>query len=312
MQDDWIIQYIDLMFGPDHDYETMTQAAKLKFEHMPTQLFKYRSLNSQHTWEALESDTLYVDKTSNQNDKREANIILTRDAEISVQQVVYGNVLKSYGLPLPSTPLSGTEEFMKYVTELFRKRSMINDGPNLIGTSNYQTLKQSLDRAFDVFMDDIRKSVRQMYSICCFSAVNDDDLMWAHYADSTKGCCIEYPFKALGSAHPDVACMFPAIYVEDNRVYMNRYDPEKGADGSVCMFAATLKTSQWAYEKEWRRLYLATDGGKTQSMPEPSAIYMGQDISPEHKKKILELCERRRIKAYQMKYDQSSDRIIFI
>ena len=308
MQDVWISRYVDLMFGPKHTFDTMTEAAKLKFQHMPEKLYKYRSFND-YTWDALETDTLFVNLTSKQNDKREANIIVTHEAEVSVLQQMYDDLRIKYGLP--STSIENPEEFVMVVHDHFRTKALLKGQveADLSKMPIFDTIKEDLIRSFNEFMSGVRRNVREMYSICCFSASNNNDLMWAHYAESFSGCCIEYPFKSLGSDHLHVALMFPAIYVNDNRVYMNYYNPEAGLDGALGMFAATLKQNKWAYEEEWRRLYTAADGGKTHSMIKPTAVYMGENIKTSDKQKLTELCNRRGIELYQMVYDQTSDSI---
>ena len=39
MSEEWLEQYRVQMFGPEHTYDTMTEGAKLKFDHLPDKLF---------------------------------------------------------------------------------------------------------------------------------------------------------------------------------------------------------------------------------------------------------------------------------
>ncbi len=297
------------MFGETHSIQTMEKAAILKYQNMPQKLYKYRAINK-HTWDALKNDVLYVEKTSLQNDLREANIVLTNEAEASVYQRLYDNMKSEYGLP--DAVIRDSNDFISVANQTYKRNISNSDAvPDFKDTPLYKSLKIVLEVSISHLMNDINTQGREMYSICSFSAVNDNDLMWAHYGGSCAGCCIEYDFKKLGSSQEDVQLMFPVLYVDDNRVFVNYYDPEKGLDGSVGMFAATLKNAYWSYEKEWRRLYLGTEGGRVHSMPVPDAIYLGERIDKNNKRMMIGLCETREIKLFQMYYNQIRDKICF-
>ena len=49
----WLEEYEELMFGPSHSEQTMSQAADIKYQYMPNMFFKYRSC-SKNAFEALE------------------------------------------------------------------------------------------------------------------------------------------------------------------------------------------------------------------------------------------------------------------
>ena len=308
MLEDWLEHYRVLMFGAEHTYTTVTEGLKLKYEHLPDKLFKYRVLND-HTWDDLSNDTLFVRKTSVQNDTREANIILTPDAETSIRQQLYDDLTRRYGLP--RTMVKNADDVVLAINDYFKRFVIDGDAieKEFMKTQQYESLRKQIDESFKAFICSIKNNSRETYSICSFSSVNNSNLMWGYYADGHKGCCIEYNFKELRSDALDVALMFPVLYTEDNRVYLNKYEIDKGVDGSLAMFAATLKNKEWEHEKEWRRLYLGTESGKLQKMPKPTAVYMGERINQENRAKLVELCKEREIKLFQTRYDQSSDSI---
>lgn len=309
MSAEWLNQYRVLMFGRDHTYDTMTEGAKLKFVHLPAKLFKYRVLND-HTWDDLSNDTLFVRKTSVQNDTREANIILTPDAETSIRQQLFDDMTRTYGLP--RVMVKNADDVIVAINDYFKRFVIDGDAieKEFVKTPQYESLRKQIDESFKAYICSIKNNSREIYSICSFSSVNNSNLMWGYYADGHKGCCIEYNFKELGSEALDVALMFPVLYTEDNRVYLNKYEIDKGVDGSLAMFAATLKNKEWEHEKEWRRLYLGTESGKLQKMPKPTAVYMGERINQENRARLIELCKERGIKLFQTHYEQSQDSIV--
>ena len=45
----------------------------------------------------------------------------------------------------------------------------------------------------------------QGFAVCCLSAVNDQILMWSHYADSHAGLCLRFKTRPLAGDIPDLA-----------------------------------------------------------------------------------------------------------
>src|SRR5437867_7944600 len=108
-----------------------------------------------------------------------------------------------------------TEEIMKFLTGFMANealRSQIiaifrnqNDAEALAAFAKSPEAAASvlLTRGFhttDSFKKDIAQTLRRMLEqkvgICCFSEIGNDPLMFAHYADSHRGCCLG--FKTAG------------------------------------------------------------------------------------------------------------------
>lgn len=79
--------------------------------------------------------------------------------------------------------------------------------------------------------------------VFCVSTRRDDILMWAHYAESHKGICLEFDGR-----HPFMAHAQKVLYSED-RAPINLYDDAQ----DLAMTKALLtKSAHWSYEQEWR------------------------------------------------------------
>lgn len=122
--------------------------------------------------------------------------------------------------------------------------------------------------------------------VCCFSKDNTSTLMWAHYADSNKGICIEYEFDKLPPGNLLRDSIFPVAYTEipinlrdlledkQNKVYTYPID-------AAVLCSALNKAKIWEYEQEWRIIFvLASSSENTQrlsinSVIHPSSIYLG-------------------------------------
>ena len=93
--------------------------------------------------------------------------------------------------------------------------------------------------------------------ICCLSSKCDSTLMWAHYANSNTGVCIEYDFNDT-KLKPMV---FPMAYSQKLVDLSDLLTDEKGKvyqyplDAAV-LCAALNKAMVWNYENEWRLVFV--------------------------------------------------------
>lgn len=148
--------------------------------------------------------------------------------------------------------------------------------------------------------------------VLCLTTSKDNILMWAHYADSHKGICIGFdsgaaPFSATRR-----------VEYSDERAQIA--PKTAGEDERLIQLALLTKSLHWSYEEElrvikrpvsddekdyYRRLFeadpeeeeriaelLASEGGAGNYDFDPSAvrvIYLGAQVSPELKSKIVEM-----------------------
>jgi hypothetical protein len=101
------------------------------------------------------------------------------------------------------------------------------------------------------------KEIREKYNVACFGECHDSLLMWAHYADSHKGLCLQ--LKYFPEKRPE-GCAFEKVH------YSTRYpriDGAKTDDISTVKNLFFTKSVEWLYEKEWRLVAPASmKGGK--------------------------------------------------
>lgn len=121
----------------------------------------------------------------------------------------------------------------------------------------------------------IVRSLKQQIRVACFSENSCSPIMWAHYADSGRGFCIEYEVPIAQSilfGASDGACSFsllPVLYSEkrydathiaDDQLFLrvaealgclNNIDTSN-TDLLYCIKMALYKSLNWSYEREWR------------------------------------------------------------
>ena len=131
------------------------------------------------------------------------------------------------------------------------------------------------------------KRVQQMHTeriteqigVLCLSEINDDILMWSHYADSHRGICLEFDGNFEFFAHTQEVKYPP----ERPRINPFRQGPEE------MMEAALLtKAEQWAYEREWRLVQYTKGPGVYRFPPEAlTGVVLGAQISARDKEKVV-------------------------
>lgn len=298
--DEWIYEYEQLMFGPEHTRASMEQAAEMKFAHMPEKVYKYRTFSDNHK-QALQDSVLYSSLPTSFNDYIDTNLIISEPAKRGMTQKVYDSFREKYGFP--KAEVSSNHDFLKIAEEYIRKMKGENIDP--MPEEELCVLNQILDEGACRIFEDRRNQMRSIYSMCCFSAVNRSSLMWAHYADSSHGFCVEYAFKKEGIKADNVQLLFPVLYKSDARMPIDDIDK---TDSSYMMYAATVKGIEWQYEQEWRRFYLGDDAGP-KKMPIPSAIYLGPRVKQEDEEWMRDFCGDR-IELYKMRYDPEDNSLV--
>ena len=118
----------------------------------------------------------------------------------------------------------------------------------------------------DKVIDNLDK-LNDIAYIKSFSEDNKNLLMWAHYADSYSGMCVEYDFSKLNDSI--LYHLFPIFYSETkilNNPFENtirelddlkRTNAENVFPEDTCNLinitsAFLIKSKEWEYEKEWR------------------------------------------------------------
>lgn len=90
----------------------------------------------------------------------------------------------------------------------------------------------------------IDRKVEDYYSVFCASSVNNNNLMWSHYADSHRGICVKYNFSNNFCIPEDTfykeIIYRPENYVEEDKTYIDDY--------------FFTKSGNWSYEQEIRFL----------------------------------------------------------
>lgn len=128
-------------------------------------------------------------------------------------------------------------------------------------TNDYEALKKMTLIKLDLLEESLLESFdKNRAYISCMSKLNDQPLMWSHYAKSYSGICIAYDIEAInkdGYKYKEViyekefATMdFKTILADDNSEHMDQLDK-----------VLRTKSTDWKYEKEVRCIKAKIDDG---------------------------------------------------
>lgn len=135
--------------------------------------------------------------------------------------------------------------------------------------------------------------------IYSLSASYNDELLWAHYANSHKGFCIEYDLDLLLETYPtDKVYSFPIKYSK-NPPEVDVSDVSNKEEISIVKKLAGNKSRNWGYEKEYR-VITQKSGEHPYNYRAVKAIYFGLRMPNEWKDEMMNTLKGRGIAYYQI------------
>ena len=140
-------------------------------------------------------------------------------------------------------------------------------------------LLPSVDQLISEHLAVMQNQLIPNSGVLCLCAVQNDILMWSHYADSHRGICLR--FRHFTEAiRVDYRTSYPDI-----SLFRNTQEA-----WSKCVLT---KSKHWAYEKEWRLIKPPVEEGNAwgwQKLPAKSltGIIFGCAISSKDENQILE------------------------
>ena len=285
---------------------------------MPVPLYRFRTIN-EYSLSAFDKDLIFFSRAKDFNDPYDSLLnspsfedIMRCPAEsiACFMNAFRDQLLKGMEIPqnikdlFPPSLLDQTLGFMKMQLEAEEGGEMTE--------LNWHEIQAKLKDMVANFANDLRDSE----SYACFSESITSSIMWAHYADYHKGFALSYDMKSLILSKPNGIMILPVIYSDV------RYDatnllgwatakmlglPMNRIDQLDKIKSALYKSSEWAYEKEWRLINSADQAHTHPSLKyAPTGIYYGSRISEINKKILHNMATEKGLKEYEMYLDRSS------
>lgn len=138
-----------------------------------------------------------------------------------------------------------------------------------------------------------------------------NELLWAHYANSHKGFCIEYDLDKLD------ACITDGIEYRIDVVYQENkptISPDEPTDKKIKK-AFSTKSLAWVYENEFRLIF-SSSGVKKIAFEAIRAIYFGLNMPLAERNAIVNGLKDKGIEFYQIErvgkdYKLSANKLLF-
>lgn len=174
-------------------------------------------------------------------------------------------------------------------------------------------LEESVVKVRDQTYFPAIKDFLSKLTVVCFSASGwDNQLMWAHYANSYSGICVEYDFEKMndfiGFMHPvEYSKERPTVSLKDLGIDKLETD-EDGTlitpEIDMCAILSYLlvKNKCWEYEEEWRIINTSEHPYTPMfiNVPFIKSITMGPNLDDMCKQLLWDVCQENRIDCYQL------------
>jgi hypothetical protein len=237
------------------DTHEMTEKEVLKL--IPRNLYKYYPIN-EFTFKVLTEQAIYFSKPSAFNDPFDCRLNITFGKTI--------NQIKEH-----------LNHYFPRLIPLLEHTELFN--------GSLKTVKE-----VNEFLNTLVLSILDMQmGVTCFSEVKDSPLMWAHYAQSHSGICLEFDMKRQSFFRDN---LIPVMYFDKYPIYdLKKYKPLGLGNLLTRMMAS--KSEDWDYEFEWR-CTTKKGGAKTYPFDKDlmTGIIFGINCPEEQKTKILEILQK--------------------
>jgi hypothetical protein len=191
---------------------------------------------------------------------------------------------------------------------MYESKSVVPDQARneLISMNDEQLVKLLSTSAQKVALNAIERLLSTR-GITCFSECNDNILMWAHYANSSQGLCLEFdtafePFSKVRKVYYDpfppeidlTQGLLDGDYAEVDRLYCT-------------------KSIDWAYEREWRGIHSEAGTRFHYEQDCLTGIYFGSNVD----RSFLEIVclilqgQSKTVKFYEGRRSQDEFKVVF-
>jgi hypothetical protein len=300
----WKDEFLKLLFSIDSNERNQRLAFQLKYLRRPRSIFKYRKINIDSIIN-FEADSIWLTSPEKVNDPYDCGhsidyaVLFDECYQKFSPQIIQQFPLVTEGLLnaifYNNYPNEGADE------NIDLPKTVLNE-LNHLNSSMLQKLKDDLE---------LSDKNNNTFKFCSFSERLDSAVMWSHYADEHKGFCIEYDVESMAYEDPRCINLYPIIYSDSvfdaTKAILRCINKESFNDFHIAL-SGLIKAKDWSYETEWRLLFNNKEITEDQAynFGKPKAVYLGIDMTPNHKQFLEEICRRKQIPVRRMKKIKNS------
>ena len=323
--------------------------SKLFLDRIPKKLYKYREF-TKYNIENLENDIAWFSKPSDFGDIVDFTLNtdiesemkeFENNLEVHVKRVAIAIInywLAPYGQTVDETMVDA-------VLPLFNENGEVeeNDAKSFLSLmlpeyasdkyakqltwstklSNQDTVKEAIMGFLNVYLD-FNKRIRNGTYVFCLAEENNNQAMWETYADNASGFCVEYEIPNntfLGQRM--LMNLLPIYYGEKEPVKFfdilvrglstkHQINGISFEDYEKWFLSSYTKDPSYSFQKEWRIAFTEDMGGNKQLFPFVKSIILGEKISEDNKKTLVDLAKRKGFEIYQRKLNASGSKIVVV
>ncbi len=218
----------------------------------PPRLYKYESFTEQ-SLRNLKNRSIYLSSPDNFNDPYDCALF-----------------------PVISTPsITDAVEMRELYIDRLRNEAQVKTVRDKQATD----LPGFFAGAIKMAMDELRDTFSKQ-GISCFSEVNDELLMWSHYAGKHTGFCLEFDAKyAPFNSAKAVNYREHMPYVDASKLLI-----EKNYEEVLDLFST--KSTSWKYEREWR---IRSSSQMNECLTYPAEALTGIYFGPRTSRDVMDI-----------------------
>jgi Protein of unknown function (DUF2971) len=294
------------------------EAIALRDKNKPDSLFRYRPLDNGREFSNIERQQVWLSQPFYVNDPFDSSFsILHQDFVVpkAGNDVNLAHLTQVVGDKLSESEISEIAKFPNIPDERFRflvGKAFPKEPPEFAITF-LKVIRKVSESSRTEHVDRLNEFLKQNLSVCCFCETRDSILMWTHYADEHRGCCVE--FDVRGQFIPDaVGHLLPVIYKDELFNVTPYYSAiaSEGGNNWANMLAACHKKKDWDYEREWRIVFpfVYPDGSNNFSIPIKS-ITAGLRADRRVQERLFEIAQKLQVPFYKTLKSRTEAKLIF-
>lgn len=319
------------------DNTSEEEFAVFRMNHMPKKLYKYFPDSSttqdgkekNYSREALVNNTVYLQTPEKFDDPYDSSIVVD-EMEFQRQRLLHyldickiehdsladnSTLMFQLAQGIYSRSLEGTtyeklysispdlEEADKLQRTLFAYKlaERLNQYQNDIDAWQHALY----DTIHDEYLS-IQNTLVKHFRVSCFATSPYSMLMWAHYANSHKGFCIEYEVPEDGNENNLIYQLYPVIYssrrtsvLEECLQNIDTTQTSRDTLWKIHKYGLLSKDIIWQYQNEWRLIgydkMMEVDGSYNCKFFKISKVYLGNKMDAATRKELISICKEKGI-----------------
>lgn len=283
----------------------------------PTRCSDTAPLDKEREFESVERQQVWLSQPLSANDPFDSSFrvlhhefVLPEDA----QKAIADQYSESVGKQLDPSEVAELSHFPNIPDERFKLlfRKAFPDAPSHSAGLMLQAAREVITKYRAEHAQQLNEFAKRNLSICCFSEIRDSMLMWTHYADQHRGCCIEFDVRGLFIPGA-VGCLLPVIYKDELFDVTPYYSAiaKGGGNNWSGMLAACHKTRVWSYEREWRLVFPYYLKEKAHFTIPIKSLTMGLRVEIQIQRRLFEIAQKLKVPLFRTLPSSTESTLLF-